>query len=59
MYLNLPKEIGARIEISVCDDASRRELEGRGFFVEKITPQHYVIRRDYADGSLRTNSPKG
>jgi hypothetical protein len=58
MYLNLPKEIGAHKEIPVCDGATRRELEGRGFFIEKATLQHYVIRRDYADGTLKTNWPK-
>ena len=48
MYINLPKEIGARTEVPRGDDAFRRELEGRGFFIEKATPQRYVIRRDYA-----------
>jgi hypothetical protein len=58
MSMDLPKEIGARKEIPRCDDASRSDFEGRGFFIEKATPRHYVIRRDYADGALKTNRPE-
>jgi hypothetical protein len=58
MYMNLPKEIGARKEILRCDDAKRREFEGQGFWIEKATPRGYVVRRDYADGCLETKPQK-
>lgn len=33
----------------------RRELEAQGFWPEKITPQYCTMRRDYADGVLKTS----
>ena len=48
----VPMEIGATIEIPSCNRELRRELEGRGFFMESGTLQTYVMRRDFRDGFL-------
>ena len=53
--INVPKEIGARFSIPSWDIESRRELEARGFVFEEGTSQNYVMRRDYADGYLKTS----
>ncbi len=52
MPLDIPMEKGARIEIPSWDTGLRRELEGRGFFMESGTLQTYVMRRDFRDGFL-------
>ena len=55
MDVNLPKKVGESIEIPVCNPAERRELEGRGFFITKVTSRHYTIHRDCPDGVLKTH----
>jgi hypothetical protein len=51
--MSIPKEIGSCIQIANNYDL-RREFEARGFWPETITPQHCIMRRDYADGVLET-----
>jgi hypothetical protein len=48
--MKLPQKVGESIEIPVCSPATRRELERRGYFITKVTPQHYTIRLDYPNG---------
>lgn len=50
--MSVPKEIGSLVRI-LNDYVTRRELEARGFWPEEITPQHCIMRRDYADGVLK------
>ena len=52
--INIPEEIGARVTVQTWDPALRSELERRGFVAESGTLQFYVMRRDFADGSLGT-----
>jgi hypothetical protein len=49
--MSVPKEIGSRIRIP---NNKRGEFEARGFWPEMITPQYCIMRRDYADGVLKT-----
>jgi hypothetical protein len=51
--MSVPNEIGTRIQIANNHDL-RRELEARGFWPETITPLYCIMRRDYADGILKT-----
>jgi DNA-binding XRE family transcriptional regulator len=53
---NLPKKIGARIQIPTADHSLRREVEARGFVMERATPNTYFMRRDFNDGFLKTSS---
>jgi hypothetical protein len=48
-----PKGVGSRIPIANNYDL-RRKLEARGLRPETVTPQYCIMRRDYADGVLKT-----
>jgi hypothetical protein len=53
----IPKQIGSLIKVKVGDQILKRELERQGFFMQEATSQCYVMRRDYADGVLKTTRP--
>jgi len=51
----LPQDLGARIMIPTADEALRREVEARGFFMIEGTAQVYLMERQFPDGVLVTD----
>jgi len=51
----LPQELRARVMIPTADEALRRQLEARGFFVIEGTAQAYLMERQFPDGVLVTD----
>lgn len=52
--INVPNEIDGRYSIPSWDNESRRLLEAQGFVIAEGTLETYVMRRDFADGYLKT-----
>lgn len=52
--LAIPLEINSFVRIPSVDEGLRRHLEGRGFSAIKSDGQHYIMRRDFPDGAIRT-----
>lgn len=50
--IDLPQEMGSRVEIESSDSAGRRYVEWRGFVMESGTTQKYVMRRDFPDNAF-------
>jgi hypothetical protein len=52
--MDLPQAVGSRILIPRHDYDLKRKVEARGFWPERGSPRHFVMRRDMPDGMLAT-----
>lgn len=50
--MQVPAEIGSKLEIPAHRFDWKDKLEARGFWPEAVSPRTIVMRRDYPDGVL-------